>query len=229
MRTFASFLCTIFFCIQVISPKGKKTVTKIVSAERGQTISVVCCMSASGVYVPPGMIFPRVRMKPELFNDAPIGTCRMVSESGYMNSTLFLQWLQHLKDHTYPSEKNPLLLILDNHKSHCTLEAIEFCRTNHIILLGLPPHCSHKIQPLDRTFFFALKSAYSQESDKWMTSRPGEVITQSVVAKLFCAAYNRVCTPEKAMNGFLCTGIWPFNPDVFSEEDFSAAAVTDRE
>ena len=31
---------------------------------------------------------------------------------------------------------------------------------------------------------------------------------------------------EKAVSGFKKTGIWPMNPDVFTEEDFAPAAVT---
>lgn len=41
-----------------ISLKGKKNVNKIVSGERGQTITAVCCVSATGNYVPPAFIFP---------------------------------------------------------------------------------------------------------------------------------------------------------------------------
>jgi len=43
-------------------------------AERGQNVTVICCMSASGHYVPPGIIFPRIRMKEELKNGAPPGS-----------------------------------------------------------------------------------------------------------------------------------------------------------
>jgi len=44
---------------KVVSARGKLGVNKIVSGERGQTITVVCCFSASGVYVPPAFVFPR--------------------------------------------------------------------------------------------------------------------------------------------------------------------------
>ena len=33
---------------------------------------------------------------------------------------------------------------------------------------------------------------------------------------------------EKAVSGFKKTGIWPMNPDVFTEEDFAPAAVTEQ-
>ncbi|KYN16480.1 hypothetical protein ALC57_11260, partial [Trachymyrmex cornetzi] len=42
-------------------------------------------------------------------------------------------------------------------------------RDNGIIMLTLPPHSSHKIQPLDRSIFSPLKTKYAIECDKWMT------------------------------------------------------------
>lgn len=224
-----SGICTVVNKLpKVISPTGKRCVSKIVSAERGQLVTVVCCMSASGNFVPPAMIFPRQKMNPDLYRGAPEGTLPLYSESGYMNADLFLRWLQHFKDDTLPSKEHPVLLVLDNHVSHCTIEAIKFCRENYIHLLGLPPHTSHKLQPLDRTFFFPLKSAYADESNKWLSNNPGRVITQSLVAELFRKAYYRVCGPEKGVKGFECTGIKPRNRDVFTAEDFLPSTVTDQ-
>jgi len=31
-----------------------------------------------------------------------------------------------------------------------------------------------------------------------------------------------------AINGFRCCGLWPYNPDVFTDDDFLPAAVTDE-
>lgn len=42
---------------RVVTKRGKKKVQKITSADRGQTIKAVCCVSASGIFIPPAMIF----------------------------------------------------------------------------------------------------------------------------------------------------------------------------
>lgn len=52
---------------KIIATKGKKSVNKVSSAERGQLVTAVCCFSAGGHYVPPALIFPRKRLKPELW------------------------------------------------------------------------------------------------------------------------------------------------------------------
>ena len=38
---------------QVLAHKGRKQVGKMVSTERGETITAVCCISASGIFIPP--------------------------------------------------------------------------------------------------------------------------------------------------------------------------------
>ena len=58
---------------KVVAKKGTKSVGAMTSAEKGRTITAVCCVSATGHYVPPMLIFPRSRMKDGLLDDAPVG------------------------------------------------------------------------------------------------------------------------------------------------------------
>lgn len=213
---------------KVVAPKGKRTVGKIVSSERGQLITAVCCMGATGQYIPPALVFPRKRMKPELTDRAPAGTLQLVSDSGFINSELFLRWLDHFQTFSKSSVEDQVLLILDNHSSHVSLQAVLKCREMGINMLSLPPHSSHKIQPLDKNFFGPLKSAYAQECDKWHLSNTGRPITMFRVAELFAKAYARIASIERATKAFEICGIFPYNPHVFSEEDFAPATVTDQ-
>lgn len=214
---------------KIVSKKGKKSIGKVVSGERGQLVTAVCCFNAAGNYIPPALIYPRKREKEELLNGAPTGSLLMVSDSGFINTDLFLKWLVHFQKYTHSSIEKKVLLIMDNHASHISLPAINFCRTNGIILLSLPPHCSHKLQPLDRGFFGPLKTAYSQQCDYWQVSNPGKAITQFKIAELFGRAYDKVASIDKAKSSFKATGIWPFDPSIFSEEEFLPSSVTDKE
>ena len=55
----------------------------------------------------------------------------------------------------------------DGHKSHTHhFEALECASSCGVIILSLPPHASHRFQPLDLTFFDHLKSIYNQLLDK---------------------------------------------------------------
>lgn len=213
---------------KVVSVKGKKTVGKIVSAGRGTTTTAVMCMSVTGHFVPPGFIFPRKRSRPELLDGGPLQSILMVSDSGFINTDLFVKWLQHFKHFTHPTREEPVLLVLDNHSSHISLEATRYARVNHIIMVALPSHGSHKLQPLDVAVHGLLKSKFSIECEKWMYKHPGRRITQYQVAGLFNAAYKHVATMPNAVSGFRTTGIFPFADDLFDETDFAPSAVTDR-
>lgn len=212
---------------KVLTSKGKKLVGKVTSADRGQLITAVCCVSVTGTYIPPGLIFARKRMKEELFQNAPPDTLGMISDTGFINSELFLLWLKHFKKFSKPSAENRVLLILDNHSSHRDLQTIEYCRANYIDLLSIPPHSSHKMQPLDIGFFAPLKTAFSNFSDHWMISNPGKVITQMHLSGLFNDAYSTTANIQKAQNSFRAAGIYPFNPDIFQDVDFAPSQVTD--
>lgn len=213
---------------KILSSKGKKCVAKVVSAERGQLVTAVCCVNATGIWVPPALIFARKRMKEELFYGAPPGTLKLISDSGYMNTELFIEWLRHFQSHVKSTTDDPVILILDNHISHCSLQAVTFCRDHSITLLSLPPHASHKMQPLDKGFFAPLKSAFSLECDKWMVTNPGRVVTIKQMAALFHSAYSKVATTRIAEKSFEATGLFPYNPDVFEDADFAPSEVTNR-
>jgi len=116
---------------------------------------------------------------------------------------------------------------MDNHASHVTIEAITFCRENGIVILGFPPHTSHRLQPLDVGFYGPLKTAYSQACDDILVSNPGICISITHVPQLFSTAYFKVATIQTAVNAFRATGIEPFDSNIFRDEDFQPSLITD--
>ena len=147
---------------QISISQEKSQVSKMTSGEKGATVTVVCAMCASSTYVPLLLIFLRKRMTDSLAVGAPSGSIIRVSSSRWTDSSLFIKWLTHFVAVTHASKTNEQLIVLDGHHSHKTLEAINFCCSNGIYLIILPPHCTHKMQPLDRTFFKPLKLAIIQ-------------------------------------------------------------------
>ena len=112
----------------------------ISSAERGETTSVMMCMSATGKYVPPFMIFPRARMNEALKRGAPAGTKFRCNASGYMTTEVFLDWFDHFLEYAKPSKETPVLLIIDGHSSHTkNLAFAEKARNSFVTVLVLPP------------------------------------------------------------------------------------------
>jgi len=73
---------------KIVAKRGKKNVGGLTSAERGKNTTVVCCFSATGQYIPPFIIFPRVRMKESLMNHVPSGAVGRATKSGWINEDL---------------------------------------------------------------------------------------------------------------------------------------------
>ena len=58
-------------------------------------------------------------------------------------------------------KKDNVILVLDEHYSHTrNLEVITLARENHVDIVCLRPHSSHKMQPLDKAFMGPLKTFY---------------------------------------------------------------------
>lgn len=58
------------------------------------------------------------------------------------------------------------LLILDGHGSHLTPDFLLYAVEHNIVVLTLPAHTSHVLQPLDVGLFASLQRYYSDELDK---------------------------------------------------------------
>lgn len=213
---------------KILALKGRRQVGALTSAERGQLSTFVVCMSAGGNFIPPFVIFPRLRMKAELQDGAPPGTMIACHPSGWMQSDIFLQWFDHFLAHAKPSAADPVLLVLDGHATHAkNLAFIEKARENHTTVVCLPPHCSHKMQPLDVSFMGPFNTFYVQAIEKYLKNNPGRIVTQFQVSRLLGEAFLKAATPATAINGFRKCGIVPLNQDVFSEADYVAAECTD--
>jgi len=76
-----------------------------------------------------------------------------------MQMEMFVRWLHHFLKHSGASLNNEALLILDGHATHTrNLEVIDMARAHGVTMLCLPPHCSHKMQPLDVGFMKPLST-----------------------------------------------------------------------
>lgn len=95
-------------------------------------------------------------------------------------------------------------------------------------MLSFPPHCSHMMQPLDKTVFGPLKKYYAAAMKGWLADHKGQPISIYNVPSLVANAYPKAMTPENITSGFRATGIFPHNRNVFPPHAFLPAQVTDR-
>ncbi|KAK0046816.1 tigger transposable element-derived protein 2 [Biomphalaria pfeifferi] len=164
-----------------------------------------------------------LKMPAELADGAPPGSVVTCNDSGWMDSNIFTRWLNHFTQFVKPTKENKVLLILGGHNTHTkNLEAIEMARNNNVIILTLPPHKTHKTQPLDKTFFKPLQAYYAEAVERWLRNHPVRAVTSFQVCSLFNEAYAKAGIMSTAINGFAQRGIWPCTMDVFAEHEFQS-------
>ena len=104
-------------------------------------------------------------------------------------------------------------------------------RDNGVIMLSLPPHCTHRMQPLDVSFFKPLKEYYNRACEAFLRTNVGRRVQVDNVSALFCTAYTKAVTMSTAVNGFRKTGIWPCNRfalEGYEAEEIGSPSTTDE-
>jgi hypothetical protein len=124
-------------------------------------VTSVECVSTDGRTIPPLAILPQKVFMPWFHpNQMPDDYQTAHSDAGYNNSELALLWLEHFDKYTRNGTAKRLLL-LDGHGSHMNAEFLDRAKELNILILALPPHSTHLMQPLDVGVFQSLKRAHS--------------------------------------------------------------------
>ena len=120
----------------------------------------------------------------------PAAAVHGISESGWMDGANFLSWFMKLFLPAVPylTETAPVLLFLDGHHSHISLELIRRARGNNILLLCLPPNTTHLLQPLDVGVFAPMKSAWRAILKRYKLETKRAVSWQGGLSQLNCKA-----------------------------------------
>ena len=196
---------------RVVTAKGTRRVDAITSAERGELVTVVYSVCASGSVAPPMFIFPRQNYRDYFIRGGPEGCTGTALSSDWINEKLFVEYLDHFAKHTHCSPQNMILSLLDNHASHISLAAIDKCKKLGIILLTIPPKTSHRLQPLDVSIFSPFKTAYNSAMNAWIQSHPGKKVTIYDIPQLVCQAQINAMISRNVLSRFQITGTWPNN------------------
>jgi hypothetical protein len=210
---------------KVLAAKGDRSVLQVTQSERAENVTVVACCSAAGHFIPPQIIYKGKRNKAEFADNLPPGSSVAMSDSGYITTDIFLNWLQHFNQHKVPGK---VILLLDGHSSHVkSIAVIDLAVSYNITMVCLPPHTTHYLQPLDRAFFRPLKVHYDSACRTFLSNHPGRPITKLQFGSLLSEAWGRAATPGTASNGFRACGIFPLNKNAIPDNAFMPSTVSD--
>ena len=189
-----------------------------ITSERSPTVTIIGAGNALGTQIPPYLVFEGARMNQCLIEGCSPGTAGTISKSGWSNSDIFKKYLrEHFLLYAQGlSENQPILLIYDGHKSHVSLSVIEWAKSQNIVILVLPAHCSHILQPLDVGCFGPLTRILDNSCHKYMREQR-EPINRYNIGKLACDAYVKALSPHNLKVSFEKAGICPLNKKCISD------------
>ena len=205
---------------RVIAKKGEKHPSAITNLYRNQ-VSVLACCNAAGYSIPPLVIFDRKTLKPELCDGEVPGTMYALNGSGWMDRDIFEAWFaNHFLAYVPPVR--PILLLMDGHSTHFSPLFVNRAADEDIIVFCLPPHSTHRAQPLDKGVFGPLKQCWREECHSYLVKNPTKTISVYQFSKLFGSAWLKAMTPHNIRSGFEVTGVYPTNrhkliPDMSSK------------
>lgn len=178
-------------------------------------VSLIECVCADGGVLKAWYIFKgKVHMKAwyEVLKDGQI----FLSENGWTTNEIELAWLQNCFE---PETRARLkeryrLLILDEHASHLTSDAIRFAEKNKIILLCLLPHSIDLLQPLDVGIFRSLASVYRRELEVFTRYDVGYSIDKRHFIPLYQKAREIALTSKNIQSAWVKSGLFPLDPAI---------------
>ena len=146
---------------KVFVPRSEAEVF-IVQPGNRDWISIIKCIGATGHLIPPFFIFPGQRIQQEWVNSTIDKKAVIrVTPNGWTDNSVAMDWIEHFDRHTIHQTRGIYrLLILDGHTSHISVNFVQYCQDHQIVLLYLPPHSTHYLQPLDVGIFGPLAQSY---------------------------------------------------------------------
>ena len=193
---------------------------KILGAQQDgsrEFISLLACVSASGRRLPPLLIY---KGESHDIMNTWVEDCKeedeawfASTENGWSCDVVGRLWLKQLFDrYTKTSGNRQRLLIVDGHSSHVNMSFIELADSLRIILLILPPHTTHRLQPLDVGLFQPLSTAYSVALNRVIyESQSFTSMTKRLFWTVFKEAWEAAFTVENIKKAWAKAGIYPID------------------
>lgn len=170
--------------------------------------------NADGELTPPMILFPGKRISREIVESIPKGWSVGVSDEGWQTSKTFYEYVTNdlIKWLVANKTEFPVVVFVDGHKSHISMELAEFCSQNQIILISLYPNSTRILQPLDRLFFGPFKNIWCKVLRQFHLRSDSAKVTKSNFAKLLKTALDNFTNSKDCLKkAFKLCGLCPWN------------------
>ncbi|KAJ8913919.1 hypothetical protein NQ315_005717 [Exocentrus adspersus] len=197
---------------KVLARKGDRFVYNAGTNDEKENLTVLVTANASGDLAPPMIVFAYERIPGYIANSVNPTWGLGRSDHGWMCGSTFYEYITNVFEPWLTQKRinRPILLFVDGHVSHLTLQLSQFCARKGIELLALYPNSTHIIQPMDVSVFKPLKTFWRNEVKRWRLENSGDRLRKEHFGKVFEAALNKI-SRECIQNGFKACGLSPFN------------------
>ncbi|KII83531.1 hypothetical protein PLICRDRAFT_119302, partial [Plicaturopsis crispa FD-325 SS-3] len=193
-----------------------------------ELVTVIECCSADGEMLQPGFIFSGAGYEYEWFQDHP-GISVGLTSNGWTDETQCEKWFEEsfipqARERAGDPEER-VLLIFDGHGSHVTPKMMELAMANKIDFHLLPPHTTHKTQPLDVAVFGPMQLRWTERMEE-IVEETGEGLPRYDFISEYMSLRSSAVTTQIVKAAWRKTGLEPFNPNVFTDADFAPSRMT---
>lgn len=199
---------------KVLTCRGTRNVYEVDQGNAKTSLTVMFTFCANGDVTPPMIIYPYKRKPPkEILETVPDKWGLGYSDNGWMKSALFYEYIANIFN-KYLVENNiekPVILFVDGHKTHLTLQISELCNQLGIILVALYPNATRLLQPADVAAFKPLKSGWQKGILEWKREHPNLQFTKENFAPLLSKVVDNFVQKTTLINGFKATGLFPWD------------------
>ena len=153
---------------RTINTKGESSVPIKTTGHEKSNFTVVMSCTASGIKLPPMVIFKRKTMPKDKF---PAGIVVHVNPKGWMDESTMKKWLAECfaKRPGGFFRRSKTLLIFDSMRAHITEGVKQAIKSTNAILAVIPGGTTKLIQPLDIGINRSFKANLCQLWEQWMT------------------------------------------------------------
>lgn len=156
---------------KVIVPADFKGSPVFKASEEKRFITCIAATSASGILLTPGLVANRQHECDDAPSCSFFAYClRYFSPKAFVSRDIFchfivnsiIPYVKLTRASLGLTSDAPALIIFDGHKSHLSELLKAKTAEAGILLVLLPPHSSHLLQPLDQVIFRRMKQEFSQ-------------------------------------------------------------------
>ncbi|XP_072389288.1 uncharacterized protein [Diabrotica undecimpunctata] len=187
---------------KVLAMKGSRNVYEIEHNPK-VNLTVMFTFSAIGNILPPMIIYSQKKLPNDILSAVPNSWGIGLTENGWMDNKNFYEYIGNIFNR-YLDRNNitrPVILFVDGHKTHLTVQTSQLCTDLKIILVALYPNATRLLQPADVAAFKPLKTFWNKAVLQFRKDNPQKVLTKVQFAPVLKSAIDRL-NPDVIRSGF---------------------------